>query len=544
MATTDTALRLLLFGEDKTASKALKGVGDSAGKAEGKLSKFGKGSKVAMGAMKAGIAGLIASEAVGMVTNLSDAYAQLEDSTAAASVVFGTSMDKIIAQAETASTTMGISKQQTIDAANTFGTYGKSAGLSGDKLAGFSTKMTALAGDMASFKGTSPEQAIEAIGAALRGETEPIRAYGVMLDDATLKAQAMKMGLIKTTKEALTPQQKVLAAQAQILKQTSDAQGDFARTSESTANVGKTAAAKWTDFQTVLGEKLAPAVTAVTQVGIEMMDWLEQNPAVIEGASAAFGILGDILKGLWDIGRKFVLPFFASMVMGAAQVTEGIAGMLHGLGTVPGFEWAEDAADKLDETARGVRKVSEGMTALSKEPKVDLGAKVAEQQAKQIDSDITRLNKKKIKLQSEGDTKGVDKLEEKIKALEKKKHKVSVEAKVYKTGIKGIRVRDIARGNIKISAYASGIASAPGGPAILGEAGPEAVMLPAGSRVLSNGQTRAAANQGRLGGAPAAPTIVARFAGRAAPPKEFAKYIEAELYKLWRSQGMKFRWDR
>lgn len=43
--------------------------------------------------------------------------------------------------------------------------------------------------------------------------------------------QALKMGLIETTTQALTPQQKVLAVQALIYEQTSAAQGDFARTS-------------------------------------------------------------------------------------------------------------------------------------------------------------------------------------------------------------------------------------------------------------------------------------------------------------------------
>jgi len=44
------------------------------------------------------------------------------------------------------------------------------------------------------------------------------------------------MGIISSTKEALTPQQKVLAASELILKQTSAAQGDFARTSGGLAN--------------------------------------------------------------------------------------------------------------------------------------------------------------------------------------------------------------------------------------------------------------------------------------------------------------------
>jgi hypothetical protein len=39
-----------------------------------------------------------------------------------------------------------------------------------------------------------------AIGSALRGEFEPIRQYGVLLDDATLRNRALKLGLIESAK--------------------------------------------------------------------------------------------------------------------------------------------------------------------------------------------------------------------------------------------------------------------------------------------------------------------------------------------------------
>ena len=122
---------------------------------------------------------------VGFAKQAVGAFSELEDSTAAAGVVFGDNMKQIIAQSKTAAKDLGLTQQQVINAANTFGTYGKAAGLSGKALADFATEQTALAADMASFKGTSPEQAIEAIGAALRGEMEPIRTYGVLLDDAS-----------------------------------------------------------------------------------------------------------------------------------------------------------------------------------------------------------------------------------------------------------------------------------------------------------------------------------------------------------------------
>jgi len=100
--------------------------------------------------------------------------------------LFGSSNKDILAWSETAAKGFGQSKQQAIDAAAIFAIFGRSAGRSGGDLVQFSTKFTELASDLASFNNTSPEEAITAIGAAMRGEMEPIRKYGVLLDDMSM----------------------------------------------------------------------------------------------------------------------------------------------------------------------------------------------------------------------------------------------------------------------------------------------------------------------------------------------------------------------
>jgi phage-related protein len=302
----------------RAADRAGQDIGDRVGKESG-----GRVGSALKGAIGGALAGLSVGAIVSFANTAVASFSELEDSTAAAGVVFGKNMNSIIDLSKNASSELGLSKQQVINAANTFGTYGKAAGLSGKELSSFATEQTKLAADMASFKGTSPEQAIEAIGAALRGEAEPIRAYGVMLDDATLKNEALKLGLIKTTKDALTPQQKTLAAQAAILKQTSDAQGDFARTSQSTANVAKTLEANAENLRAQIGEKLAPAFTAARKTANAflagfaaqidptiarfraLVGWVKENQAwigpltsAVAGAAAAYALYrGALLAG-------------------------------------------------------------------------------------------------------------------------------------------------------------------------------------------------------------------------------------------------------
>lgn len=189
------------------------------------------------------------------------AASDLNETVSKGQQIFGAGFSTVEKFAGTAAEQFGISKQAALDASSTFATFGKSAGLGGEELAGFATGLTGLASDLASFNNTSPDQAIQAIGAALRGESEPMRQYGVLLDDATLRNRAMAMGLIKSTKEALTPQQKVLAAQAEIYAQTADAQGDFARTNEGLAGQAKIATARFDDMKAQIGTALLPVVT-------------------------------------------------------------------------------------------------------------------------------------------------------------------------------------------------------------------------------------------------------------------------------------------
>jgi hypothetical protein len=96
-------------------------------------------------------------------------------------IIFGTASAEIKAFADTAASSLGLSKQAALDAAATMGTFGKSAGLAGTDLSNFSIEMVKLSGDLASFHNANPADVALALGAALRGEAEPIRKFGVLL---------------------------------------------------------------------------------------------------------------------------------------------------------------------------------------------------------------------------------------------------------------------------------------------------------------------------------------------------------------------------
>ena len=345
-------LSIEILGNAKGAIGALDDVGDKASKLGGKLVDFGKKAALGIAAATAGAAVI----AKGLIDSASD----LEEVAAKTSVIFGDANDQVTKFAEGAAKTLGQSKTAALTAASTFGVFGKAAGLTGDELGVFSTDLVALASDMASFANTSPEEAAEALGAALRGESEPIRKYGVMLDDAALKAEALALGIYKG-KGPLTTQQKVLAAQAAIFKQTGDAQGDFLRTSDGVANQQRIMAAEFENVKASLGKALIPAFAAalgfITNKVIPIFSSLasiiekdglsgviekvkeklpELQEAFVKYANAAWEWIKDayppalkaMLGFVYDIGQWFLntgLPFIANALgAGASALWEWI----------------------------------------------------------------------------------------------------------------------------------------------------------------------------------------------------------------------------
>lgn len=219
------------------------------------ITRVAKNVSLAIGAIGLGAAAAVAP-AISAAADLAEEISKSE-------ILFGDASKAVEEFAAKAAKSLGQSKKDALEAAGTFAIFGKSAGLSGGDLVNFSTDFTTLASDLASFFNTSPEEAVQAIGAALRGESEPIRRFGVLLNEATLKQKALELGLIKNTKQALTPQQKVLAAQAAIYEQTTDAQGDFARTSGGLANQQRILKAQLDNVVAEIGTKLLPIVTKI-----------------------------------------------------------------------------------------------------------------------------------------------------------------------------------------------------------------------------------------------------------------------------------------
>lgn len=226
--------------------------------------------------------------------------------------VFGDSTDAVIQFSKTATKSTLMSEKAILDASATFGLFGKAAGLAGDDLTGFSTNLVQLAADMASIKNTTVDQAINAIGAAFRGQSRPIRQYGVLIDAATVKQQAFEMGIYNGN-GALTQAQRVIATNQILFEQLGFAVGDVNRTFDTMANQQRYLSASFENFKAHVGTALVPMFTGIMDAANKMLGVFESLPQPVQNLATRIGAVGVAAVGL---GGSFIYV--------AAKVGQGI----------------------------------------------------------------------------------------------------------------------------------------------------------------------------------------------------------------------------
>jgi uncharacterized spore protein YtfJ len=189
----------------------------------------------------------------------------MAESVSKVKVVFGDSADAVFKFGDSAAKNMGMSNQAAIEAAGTYGNLFQAFGIGQGKANEMSTTLVQLAADLGSFNNTSTEEAINALRSGLAGETEPLKRFGVALNEVTLKNKAMAMGFGEI-KGAMDPAIKAQVTYALVMEQTKLAQGDYARTADGTANTMKTLSAQFADAKVAIGDLVLPAFNALLKV--------------------------------------------------------------------------------------------------------------------------------------------------------------------------------------------------------------------------------------------------------------------------------------
>ena len=317
-----------------------------------------KATTLGLSKMRLGLIGLGTAagySAVRGITASISAASDLNEEVSKTKTVFGDASKQVLAFSETTARTLGISQRAALESAGQFGNMLTPMGIARDRAAEMSVAMVKLSGDMASFNNASPEDTLQAIQSGLAGETEPLRKYGVFLDAARIKAEAMSSGLVKSQKDMvlvreaqvkldeatqklrkaqaehgagsievrkaqiaetkatrklkeelkghnveLTAAQKAQASYNLIMKDTKVQQGDAARTGDQLAGLQRKLSASTEELAARFGAKLLPSVVKVAK--FMLGNWPKIERAVDAVGVAAGGLIefmANVVTGRW-----------------------------------------------------------------------------------------------------------------------------------------------------------------------------------------------------------------------------------------------------
>jgi hypothetical protein len=192
-----------------------------------------------------------------------------EQSMGATESVFKQYAGTVIKTSKTAAKEYGISANTYRENANILGSLFKNQGVSVDQLAGKTKGMIGTASDLAATFGGTTTEAVEALSSAFKGEFDPIEKYGISLKQSTVNTEAMRVAHVKTTaafgklSDAQQTAAKSTAAANIIARQSKDAQGGFARETDTYAHKVQVLSAAWEDAKAELGKALIPTLAKV-----------------------------------------------------------------------------------------------------------------------------------------------------------------------------------------------------------------------------------------------------------------------------------------
>lgn len=217
---------------------------------------------------------------------------------------FGPNSKAIDVWSKNAMKSFGLTELQAKQMTGTMGAMLKSMGLTSDQTLNMSEKMVGLAGDFASFYNIDHEEAFAKIRAGISGETEPLKQIGINMSVANLEAFALSQGIKKPYKEMSQGEQTLLRYNY-LMGVSKDAQGDFAKTSDGTANQLRILQGQFTSIAGELGEKMLPYFNQLLQVVSGLMDKFnglsESQKNMVLATAGILAVIGPVVSVLGSI---------------------------------------------------------------------------------------------------------------------------------------------------------------------------------------------------------------------------------------------------
>lgn len=265
-------------------------------------------------------AGIVAGGAVALnsASDMSESINKVE-------VAFGSADQEVKRFAKTTLDTYGIAEGTALDMSALFGDMGTSMSLPQKNAAEMSVSLTGLAGDLSSFKNISLDESMTALKGVFTGETESLKNIGVVMTQTNLDAYALANGFGQTTQQ-MTEAEKVQLRYEYVMNATKNAQGDFARTSDGTANSLRVMKESTKELSASFGEVLIPIITPLIQEVTKFVKWIgtlnEDTKKIIVTVLVVVAAIGPLLimLGQMAIGVSGIIKILPLLKTGITAV--------------------------------------------------------------------------------------------------------------------------------------------------------------------------------------------------------------------------------
>jgi len=279
-------------------------------------------------------------------------------------VSFGDTSSEVENFARTTLDRFNIAEGSALEMASLFGDMGTAMGQTNQQAADMSMTLVGLAGDLASFKNIQIDVAQTALKGIFTGETEALKNLGIVVTESVLKQTDYFHSLNKSWNE-LTQLEKIQIRFNEVLRQTTKAQGDVVRTSDSFANQLRRVQEGLKQASADLGKELIPAAQELLKIFTGLIKSFnsltkEQRENLVKFGGLA-AILGPILTGFASLLGiiRTILPFLGMLTKAflalnpVARVMTLIAGGLVTLEKI--FEKDNKIADGFKDAAKQVK---------------------------------------------------------------------------------------------------------------------------------------------------------------------------------------------
>ncbi|MBC8581120.1 phage tail protein [Zhenhengia yiwuensis] len=205
---------------------------------------------------------------------------------------FGQNASQIDAWAKTTLNAYGITELQAKQWSGSMGAMLKSSNIASEDMLIMSTNLAGLAGDFASFYNLDHDNAWQKIRSGIAGESEPLKELGINMSVANLEAYALAQGIKKSFSDMSQAEQTLLRYNY-LMEVSADAQGDFARTSDSFSNQQKLLTNNIKQLSATIASKALPFLTKLYKKANEFVSNID-----VDKVLGVFSKVGDFIQPL------------------------------------------------------------------------------------------------------------------------------------------------------------------------------------------------------------------------------------------------------